>query len=145
MLDKARAELGEATYRRCRHVVDENARTIAAVAALESADRGALGELFGESHASLRDLYEVSSPALDLAVEVAVATPGVVAARMTGAGFGGCTVNLVEEDAVAALEEAIARDYAPRTGLAPTVYRVDAVDGAGRGQGLPSLSARRVG
>jgi galactokinase len=144
MLDSARAKLGEETYRRCRHIVDENARTLAAVAALESGDRGSLGELFAASHASLRDLYEVSSPALDLAVEVAVATPGVVAARMTGAGFGGCTVNLVEQDAVRALEQAIARDYAPRSGLAPGVYRVNAVDGAGPVAGLHSLNARRM-
>jgi galactokinase len=131
MLDRAASHLGDITYRRCRHVVEENERTLEAVPALESGDRSALHDLFAASHSSLRDLYEVSSPALDAAVAIAEATPGVIASRMTGAGFGGCTVNLVEHDAVAALEEAVLRDYALRTGLVPTVYCVTAVDGAG--------------
>jgi galactokinase len=131
MLDEARPELGDTIYRRLRHVVDENQRVEETVAALESGDRATLGALFAASHASLRDLYEVSSPALDAAVEIAVATPGVVAARMTGGGFGGCTVNLVEADAVAALQARIERDYPARTGLTPVVRAVEAVDGAG--------------
>lgn len=131
MLERARPDLGDETYRRCRHVIEENVRTIAAVAALELGDRAALGELFAASHSSLRDLYEVSSPALDVAVEIATATPGVIASRMTGAGFGGCTVNLVERGAVAAFEQAITREYAPRTGFTPRVYRVTAAEGAG--------------
>jgi galactokinase len=131
MLDAAAADLGDVTYRRCRHIVEENARTLAAVTALEAGDRRALGRLFAASHTSLRDLYEVSSPELDAAVAIAVATPGVVAARMTGAGFGGCTVNLVESDAVERLRAAIDRDYTARTGLVAHVYEVHAADGAG--------------
>jgi galactokinase len=131
MLDAARKDLGDTTYRRCRHVVDENERTLAAVDALEDADRRLLGELFAASHASLRDLYEVSSSELDAAVEIAVATTGVVAARMTGAGFGGCTVNLVESDAVDNLRAAVERDYTRLTGHTAIVYEVEAVDGAG--------------
>lgn len=131
MLDAAAADLGDITYRRCRHVVEENARTLAAVKALEAGDRRALGELFAASHASLRDLYEVSSPGLDAVVAIAVATPGVVAARMTGAGFGGCTVNLVESDAVDRLRFAIDRHYTAGTGLIAHVYEVHAADGAG--------------
>ena len=131
MLDAAAADLGDITYRRCRHVVEENARTLAAVKALEAGDRRALGELFAASHASLRDLYEVSSPGLDAVVAIAVATPGVVAARMTGAGFGGCTVNLVESDAVDRLRFAIDRHYTAGTGLVAHVYEVHAADGAG--------------
>jgi galactokinase len=131
MLDRWAADLGELTRRRCQHVVAENERTLAAVNALEGGDRHALRALFGASHASLRDLYEVSSAELDLAVEVAMVTPGVVAARMTGAGFGGCTVNLVERGAAGRLREAIERDYVPRTGLAARVFAVEAAGGAG--------------
>ncbi len=131
MLDRAAADLGDVVYRRCRHVVEENARTLAAVRALEADDRAALGALFGASHASLRDLYEVSSPALDAAVDIASAARGVVAARMTGGGFGGCTVNLVEPDAVDALRDALERDYVARTGLTPKVHVVAAARGAG--------------
>ena len=131
MLDAAAADLGDVTYRRCRHIVEENLRTLAAVDALEKGDTGTLGELFGASHASLRDLYGVGSPELDAAVAIAVASPGVVAARMTGAGFGGCTVNLVEADAVDMLRAAIDRDYTARTGLVAHVYEVNAADGAG--------------
>jgi galactokinase len=131
MLDAAKDELGDIVYRRCRHVVDENTRTLAAVTALEAGDRRRLGELFTASHASLRDLYEVSSAELDAAVDIAAATPGVIATRMTGAGFGGCTVNLVERDAVARLAAAIERDYTTRTGLQARVFQVRAADGAG--------------
>ena len=131
MLDAARGELGDVTYRRCRHVVEENERTLAAAAALEAGDAGALGELFAASHASLRELYEVSSDELDAAVEIARSTPGVIAARMTGAGFGGCTVNLVEDGAVDSLRSAIETRYKPRTGLTAHLYEVATVDGAG--------------
>jgi galactokinase len=131
MLDRAAGELGDRVYRRCRHVVDENARTLAAARALEAGDRSALAELFAASQASLRDLYEVSSPELNVAVEIARATPGVVAARLTGAGFGGCRINVVEPDARHDLARTFERDYSPRTGLTPRVYAVSAADGAG--------------
>ncbi len=131
MLDAAADELGDVTYRRCRHIVEENGRVLAAADALARDDRPTLGRLFAASHASLRDLFGVSSTALDAAVEIAASTPGVVAARMTGAGFGGCTVNLVERGSVPALRAAIARDYEARTGLAATVHEVAAADGAG--------------
>jgi galactokinase len=131
MLDRAAPELGDETYRRCRHVVEENRRTLVAADALVNDDRNALGQLFAASHASLRELYEVSSPALDAAVEIATATPGVIAARMTGAGFGGCTINLVESSAVATLRRAMERDYLTRTGLRANIHEVIATDGAG--------------
>ncbi|HET9457501.1 MAG TPA: galactokinase [Candidatus Limnocylindrales bacterium] len=131
LLAAAAGAMDDVVLRRCRHVVAENERVGAAVAALESSDHGALGALFAAGHASLRDLFEVSSPELDALVEIAVAVPGVVAARMTGAGFGGCTVNLVRPDAVGALRAAVAAGYTNRTGLVATVLEVDAAAGAG--------------
>ena len=131
MLERARDLLDPETLRRCEHVVHENVRVLAAERALAEGDIAAVGELFAASHASLRDLYEVSSPQLDAMVEIATAAPGVAAARMTGAGFGGCTVNLVERDAVGGLRDAVARDYPRRTGLAGAVYAVEPVGGAG--------------
>src|SRR4051794_4735404 len=123
--------LDEVTVRRCEHVIRENDRVVAAVKAFESGDFASIGKLFAASHASLRDLYEVSSPELDALVEIAVSIPGVVGARMTGAGFGGCTVNVVARDSVARLREAIMRDYPERTGLQPRFFVVEPVDGAG--------------
>ena len=119
-------------FRRARHIVSENDRVGATVRALEAGDLPAVGELFAASHASLRDDYEVSSPELDAMVEIAVAVPGVVAARMTGAGFGGCTVNLVRPEAVGALTAAILADYPARTGLTPMILPVRTASGAGR-------------
>jgi galactokinase len=112
--------------------VSENERVLECVAALEADDRATIGSLFAASHASLRDRYQVSSPELDTMVEIARSVPGVVAARMTGAGFGGCTVNLVEAGATAALRRAVEADYTARTGLEPMVLPVAATSGAGR-------------
>jgi galactokinase len=131
MLDRWAATLDPVVERRARHIVEENLRVLETEAALASGDLAAVGRLFAASHASLRDLYEVSSPELDALVEVAVATPGVVASRMTGAGFGGCTVSLVRPDAVEALRDAVATEYAGRTGRTPRVWAVRAVAGAG--------------
>jgi len=117
--------------KRATHVVRENQRVIETMTALAAGDLEAVGGLFAQSHASLRDLFEVSSPALDTLVEIAVSTPGVVAARMTGAGFGGCTVNLVEPDALPALRAAVETGYARRTGYSPRVFPVTPAAGAG--------------
>ena len=131
MLERHRAAMDATAFRRARHVVGENARVLAAERAFAASDAAAIGRLFAASHASLRDDFEVSSPELDALVEIATATPGVLAARLTGAGFGGCTVNLVRPGAVDSLRAAIDRDYRPRTGLRPTVIEVVPVDGAG--------------
>jgi galactokinase len=128
----ARDRLDPVAYRRATHVVTENARVEATVDALAADDLAAVGRLFAESHASLRDLFEVSSPELDAMVEIGSAVPGVVAARMTGAGFGGCTVNLVRPDAVDALRAAVGSEYTARTRLTPMVLPVRVADGAGR-------------
>ncbi|HYH93492.1 MAG TPA: galactokinase [Candidatus Saccharimonadales bacterium] len=131
-LAAAGGRLDAVARRRAEHVIAENERVTATVTALEADDRATIGELFGASHESLRDLYEVSSPELDAMVEIARAVPGVVGARMTGAGFGGCTVNLVEADAVGPLRDAVERDYPAWTGLEPRVLPVRASMGAGR-------------
>ena len=131
MLPLVRDRVDEVTYRRCRHVVTENVRVEETVAALAKGDMTAVGGLFAASHASLRDDFEVVSPELDALVEIAASVPGVAAARMTGAGFGGCTINLVERGAVAELCEEVKAVYPGRTGLTPRVYVVDAVAGAG--------------
>ena len=131
LLAAARSGLDPVVARRAEHVVNENGRVLATLAAFEAADADAIGEIFAAGHASLRDLFEVSIPALDALVGIAAAVPGVVAARMTGAGFGGCTVNVVAVDAVDALRDAILRDYPERTGLRPMVLPVAPADGAG--------------
>ena len=136
MLQRNLARLPQVVAHRCEHIVRENERVMATVAALREGDFEALGRLFAASHASLRDLFEVSSPELDAMVEIATAVPGVVASRMTGGGFGGCTVSLVERGAEEALRERVLRDYPERTGLPARVYVVAAVDGAGEITGI---------
>ncbi len=116
--------------RRCQHVVGENARTLEAVAALEAGDLPAFGALMNASHESLRDLYQVSCDELDAMVEVAWELEGCLGARMTGAGFGGCTVNLVRSEKVEEFCRRLAEGYRRRTGLTPAVYVSRPADGA---------------
>ena len=119
-------------YARCRHVVTENARVMSAVRALEHGDMRALGTLMRGSHHSLRDDYEVSCPELDFMTEIALNQRGVIAARMTGGGFGGCTVNLVGSNAVDAFKLNVAAEYSSKTGLKPEISVSSASDGAGQ-------------
>lgn len=114
--------LPEIIRRRCNHVITENARTLAAVEALEGGDLARFGKLMYASHESLRDDYEVSSPELDLLVAIASRCDGVFGARMTGGGFGGCTVNLVAADSVDKFITTISREYETETGLRPDCY-----------------------
>ena len=109
-LDDGRID--ELAYKRCSFVIAENSRTLAAAACLRAGDVVAFGELMDQSHAGLRDLYEVTCPELDTMCRIARAQPGCLGSRMTGAGFGGCTVSLVEEDKAEAFSEALERDYA---------------------------------
>jgi galactokinase len=132
MLEAARPRMDPVVAARAEHIVHENDRVLAAIAAFEAGDLPTVGRLFYESHASMRDLFGISSPELDALVEIARATPGVIGARLTGAGFGGCTINLVHRDAVPALREAVMRDYPARTGLTPRVFEVAASVGARR-------------
>jgi galactokinase len=116
-------------HRRARHVVEEEARVLACVDALGRGDFEAVGRLLAASHASLRDDYEVSCRELDLMVELAQAVPGVIGARLTGAGFGGCTVNLVRSQAVEAFAERVIGAYRSRTGLPGRAYACRPVGG----------------
>jgi len=116
------ARLPDGVRQRCRHVVHENDRVLRAVAALRAGDLDTFGQLMDESHASLRNDYEVSCPELDALVMAAWRVAGVYGSRMTGAGFGGCTVSLVDEGAVEAFRERVASAYQAATGIAPEIY-----------------------
>ena len=118
--------------RRARHVVEENARVRSAVPALESGDLAAFGRLMDASHESLRELFEVSSEPLDHLVRIARAQPGVLGSRLTGAGFGGCTVTLMRSGGIDAFERAVGRDYREATGLTADFYVVRPGAGVGR-------------
>jgi len=118
-LDACHGDLPDVLYRRARHVVRETERTRRTSGALERGDLGTVGALMAESHASLRDDYEVSCGELDLMVEIASALPGVHGTRMTGGGFGGSTVTLVDAEAVNEFRSRIVREYEAKTGVTP--------------------------
>ena len=121
-LEHNRDLLSDIVYRRCRHVVTEDDRVEQTRAALEKRDLGRAGELMQQSHASLRDDYQVSCAELDVMVEVAMQQPGVFGSRMTGGGFGGCTVSLVRADAVEPFTKNLGKGYESRTGIRPDIY-----------------------
>ena len=129
-LEKYQQVLPAVIYRRCRHVIRENQRVLAAAKALGAQDANGFGRLMYESHASLRVDYEVSCKELDLLIELAASNPGVYGARMTGGGFGGCTVNLVRTDSADGFKTSIARRYEEATGIAPDVYICEPAQGA---------------
>jgi galactokinase len=122
--------LDPVTRRRAQHVVTENARTLAAADALATGDLRTVGALMNESHASLRDAFEVSRAELDVMVAIAREQPGCYGARMTGAGFGGCAVALVDVAHAEAFARVVARDYRTAVGLTPAVYLCSAAAGA---------------
>jgi len=129
-LEAHRQKLSPRVFARCRHVITENERVKSAVKTLHRGDSKALGALLQDSHRSLRDDYEVSCKELDLMVEIAMAQPGLIGARMTGGGFGGCTVNLVESAAVSNFKRDVAEEYSSKTGLTPEIYVSPASEGA---------------
>ena len=129
-LEGARQALGDLLFRRAHHVVSENQRVLQAVEVLEGGDLERFGQLMYASHESLRDDYEVSSKELDTLVDLARRQPGVLGARMTGAGFGGCTVNLVQAEAAEDFARAVGQGYKQRLGLEADVYVCQASDGA---------------
>ncbi len=133
MLEDAKGVLSDEFYRRARHVIGEIARTVEAAGALERGDWVRLGDLMYASHNSLRDDYEVSCPELDLLVEIASSIGregGVIGSRMTGGGFGGCTVTLVETDKAGSVRDSLCRQYRERTGIEPTAFASRPAQGA---------------
>ena len=131
MLEAARASLDEATFRRARHVITENARTLEAAAALARDDLGTLGQLMAGSHASMRDDFEITLPAIDgLVALLSGAIGGRGGARMTGGGFGGAVVAIVAQDRLGAAQEAVLRGYRTPDGGAPLMLVEQAADGA---------------
>ena len=129
-LKAAAGRLSETIFKRCRHVVTENERTLQAGDALRNRDFVTAGELMSESHRSLRDDYEVSCPELDQLVDTALTVDGVFGARMTGGGFGGCTVTLVKKEEAEKLQAACKKAFASRFGHEPDVYTFRASSGA---------------
>jgi len=125
-------DLPEVIRKRCRHVLQENSRVLQAADALRSGDMDLLGRLMESSHASLRDDFEVSCEELDLMVRLALENSGVHGARMTGGGFGGCTINVVQETYVEEFRAKVATGYERATGRMPEIYVLSAADGAGR-------------
>jgi galactokinase len=130
-LETYRNELPDRVYRRCRHVIRENERVLTASGALRSGNLARFGQLMYESHNCLRDDYQVSCRELDLLVELASACDGVLGARMTGGGFGGCTINLVRADAVDRFQHRVQQAHRGAMGHMPETYVCSAAQGAG--------------
>ncbi|MBQ6133957.1 MAG: galactokinase [Lachnospiraceae bacterium] len=122
----------ETVRRRAKHAVYENQRTIRAVKALSENDIALFGKLMDESHISLRDDYEVSCEEIDFLVDTAHSVKGVIGSRITGGGFGGCTVNIVKNEALDEFKEKIKKDYLEKYSKEPGIYQVSIGDGAGR-------------
>jgi galactokinase len=139
-LEKYGEDLTELIFRRCRHVISENARVLQAGEKLEDGKLSEFGHLMNESHRSLRDDYEVSCPELDLMVELAGQVDGVYGARMTGGGFGGCTVNLVSKDHVEEFKRKVATGYEEVTRLKPEIFVCEPADAAGEMKEDPQIT-----
>jgi galactokinase len=130
-LERYSSLLPPVILKRVRHVVSEDARVQDAAAALQRNDLATFGKLMNESHRSLRDDYQVSCRELDIAVELAAGVPRVYGARMTGGGFGGCTINLVASDSVENFKRHLAEGYEQKTGLSPEIFVSSAAEGVG--------------
>ena len=128
-LERHRQKLSPIVYRRCRHVVTENDRVQRAASMLERGKLSEFGQLMAQSHASLRDDYEVSCRELDIMVDLALTQRGIFGARMTGGGFGGCTINLVDASQAESFRRQVAPAYEKATGLKPQIYISAAADG----------------
>jgi galactokinase len=125
MLEQARGKMDKVVFRRARHVIGEIERTVHAAEGVRASNWPAVGQLMYASHASLRDDYEVSCKELDIVVDIAESIGlkgGMIGCRMTGGGFGGCTVALVKSDAVEAISKKIAADYKKKTGIEATIF-----------------------
>lgn len=132
-LERFRVEGGKLQgliLKRARHIITENARVLSAVAAMRDEDPVTLGRLFNESHASLRDDFEVTNDALNWVVEIAQAQSACLGARMTGAGFGGCAVALVRQDQAGVFADAVGAEYRARSGQEAAIFVSEAGEGA---------------
>jgi len=129
-LESAKGSVSEVVFRRCRHVITEDGRTREAAAELTRENYDRVGELMVQSHNSLRDDYEVSSPELDFLVDEAMKVKGVYGARMTGGGFGGCIVALCQPRAVEALTAHLTNTYKAKFNVQPAVFATTATEGA---------------
>jgi galactokinase len=130
-LEAHKGLLDDLTYRRCRHVVTEDERVLEAERALRGGDVARFGVLMNQSHVSMRDDYEITCPEIDAMVAIAQGLPGVHGARMTGGGFGGCTVSLVAVDAVDGFIDSLRQAYKEATGLTATIFACSPGDGVG--------------
>ena len=131
-LEKWGSEMTPNSLKRARHVITENTRTVAAADALMRNDLNELGRLMAEAHASYSQDFEASCEEADAMVALAQDLPGLIGARLTGGGFGGCTINLVEQDHAAEFVEALATLYAGQTGIVPQIFICHASGGAHR-------------
>jgi galactokinase len=131
-LVECRQLMPDNVFRRCRHIITENHRTQLAASALERGDLAAFGDLMAAAHRSIRDDFEASCGELDTLVEIAAAIPGCYGARMTGGGFGGCTINLVDESRAESFRAAIRTQYRKATGIEADIYLCRASAGASR-------------
>jgi len=130
-LEKYKELLNDVQYRRAKHVIEENSRVIESVSVLEKDNLKDFGRLMRASHDSLKNLYEVSCVELDILVEESLNIDGVLGSRMTGAGFGGCTVSIVRKDIVEEFKIKVGQNYFKKTGIHPDFYVVNIVDGTG--------------
>jgi galactokinase len=131
-LEKWGHEMAPKSLMRARHIVGENLRTVAACNALLAGDLATLGRLMAEAHWSYSNDFEASCPEADVMVELAQDLSGLIGARLTGGGFGGCTINLVHQDEAVAFSAALAERYKTRTGITPHIHICHASDGARR-------------
>lgn len=129
-LEQVRDRMPGNVFRRCRHIITENARVEQTVAAFHTGDLATVGRLMAEAHASYRDDFEASCPEVEVLIELAAKLPGLIGARLTGGGFGGCTVNLVEADQAAAFATTIHDQYQQRLHIDAGIYRCHASAGA---------------
>jgi len=141
-LEEHANDLPPTIYKRCKHIVNENQRVLEGSRALSRGDLQTFGALMRQSHDSLRDLYAVSCEELDLMVEVAEGLPGFFGGRMTGGGFGGCTVNLVSEKDAKAFADDVRRRYLGKTKINPDIYVCSATNGAGAELGAHEASSQ---
>jgi len=121
-LESHRGDLPELIYRRCHHIVSENERVLSTVAALQSSDLKRVGACMAESHLSMKNDYEISCRELDIMVDLASGRDGVIGSRMTGGGFGGCTINLVRATCVDRFKSEMQSAYQQATGISPEIY-----------------------